>query len=131
MDEQLITLKTARLAKKKKFNNESEYAWLDMGEGEVPYIQHFTSYGNRDALFNINTEHFGYLAPTQSLLQKWLREEHSISIIIPFTCGYSVTFNLIKKDGLCEYPNSAYYDTYEEALENGLALALEKVNLIK
>ena len=59
------------------------------------------------------------LAPTQSLLQKWLRETHNIFISINVNYCYKIYNN----DEL--YEESFYYNNYEEALEQGLQEALK------
>ena len=77
-----------------------------------------------------------YAAPTQSLLQRWLREEKGVHIEIahnpmyggfmPFICkiveGEEGVFTLLEKNCHCIAMRSA---TYEEALEAGLQYVLE------
>lgn len=120
MKEDLVTFETATLAKEKGFVHMKANCYGDNMAYQLPEGELINALqGNSVA---------GYiLAPTLSLLQKWLREVHNISIIIPFACGYTITFNLLDKDGLCEYPNQASYDTYEEALEAGLQEALKLI----
>ena len=66
-------------------------------------------------------------APTQSLLQKWLRDIHSI--IVSVDIGDDRTYFI----SLTAISNSTgdniwgNYKTYEEALENGLKEALELI----
>ena len=68
-------------------------------------------------------------APTQSLLQRWLREEKFIDIEI-----YPIFINGVKVYTACMYaPNLNkpkkfnYFDTYELALEDALKYALENL----
>lgn len=69
-------------------------------------------------------------APTQSLLQRWLREEKKVHIEIypvfppPNIVKYGrwVVFDAIVKTIPIDY-----FDTYEQALENGLAYALKNL----
>ena len=106
MKEQLISFETAKLAKEKGFN-------IKIYKNTIDY--------------ELNP-------PTQSLLQKWLREVHKIHIeieiaadeelvnIIPFIYQISI---YKQKEGY--FPRD-FYNTYEEALEEGL---LEALKLIK
>ena len=130
MEEQLITLETAKLAKEKgleSFNHDKAYR----ADGLLLSAKWLTK-DNADV----------YFAPTQSLLQKWLREEKkiSISIITGYTKG-GFTFECwIMYDGAkeiepilsCEidekYGTTFYEKTYEEALEKGLQEALKLIN---
>lgn len=68
-----------------------------------------------------------YYQPTQSLLQKWLREIKNLHIaIIRDACGYG--YDICKADngthitdGIFDGPNDGgQWDTYEEALETGI-----------
>ena len=143
MKEKIIEFETAKLAKEKKFEvgvrgsfihylddrvNEQDgtsgpFGWK---KDECTYDSSYFINNWKEIDFS-NDAYKCYAAPTQSLLQKWLREEHNIHIIIPYTCGYTIVFNLLNKDGLCEYPNHRYYNTYEEALEIGLIEALKLI----
>lgn len=135
MEEQLVSLEVAKLLKEKEFNiscrycygyhtesicdfmierrgtiYEDEYDGYNWNDGKFPLIEHPTS------------------APTQSLAQKWLREEKGIVLIV------DVDFTELK----CYYCNiydhsrllakqSDNYITYEEALEEGLKEALKLI----
>lgn len=69
------------------------------------------------------------VAPTQSLLQRWLREEKNIDIaIVPlYTGGYSyIVYNIHCRDNRVVNTNAGYA-TYELALEDALKYALEKL----
>lgn len=84
-------------------------------------------------------------APTQSLLQKWLREKHNIHVIPKINDSLSKRFdersniefrqwkwyiytNINDKDFIYEFFNSKVnYDTYEEALETALQEALKLI----
>lgn len=63
--------------------------------------------------------------PTQSLLQKWLREVHKIDIEFATTFSRKYGFQLYKD--LNPQPRfiSGDYDTYEEALEQAIKEALK------
>ena len=68
-------------------------------------------------------------APTQSLLQRWLREEKNIDIaIVPIhTGGYSyIVYNIHCRNNRVVNTNAGY-DTYELALEDALKYVLENL----
>lgn len=68
-------------------------------------------------------------APTQSLLQRWLREEKNIDIaIVPlYTGGYSyIVYNIHCRDNRVVNTNAGYA-TYELALEDALKYAFENL----
>jgi hypothetical protein len=77
-----------------------------------------------------------YYQPTQSLLQKWLREIKNLHIaIIRDACGYG--YDICKADngthiadGVFDGPNDGgQWDTYEEALETGIQEALKLIKV--
>jgi len=132
MEDELITLKTAKLAKEGGFNEKCDKAFINY------YSEHYN--GDRKyqiQLFHQNTYNGPnpiYQASTQSLLQRWLREIHKIEV--------SVTPIIENKyrDREGDYDNKdAYYqwmiwgktfgigDTYEEAFEEGLQEALKLI----
>jgi hypothetical protein len=176
MEEKLVEIKTAKLAKEKGFDEPSfYYAVIYWGE-ETPLskkdnyhaiklvngqIKEFrTTTDNRDdsrdfernGLSSIDTlyitpeNYTNYLKswlkdsllvlPTQALLQKWLREIHSISILVDFDFKYTKKENKNCHYFFCIYNTKdsnnieilTVYDihceTYEEALEKGLYEAL-------
>ena len=130
MKEELITFETAKLAKDKGFN-----IWCN---------QRY-NYGLRDSSLIGKLEHSPYpppkgikidsnqiFAPTQSLLQKWLREKYDLHITIDkeFTDGdYFIRILIPDKNG--KYSNRTRNikscKTYEEALEVSLKKSLELI----
>ena len=136
MEEQLISFDTAKLAKEKgvKLDINGLY-WedgsYDSGENALVYEEF------QDVMS----------APTQSLLQKWLREVHNCFIdILPHRDGdsknkqwkskkdvfWSVEVDYYGKDFKIELTDDAdftqhFNNTYEEALEIGLQEALKLI----
>lgn len=104
MTEQLVTTETLELIK---------------GMGRLPELR-----SDIQKVYGI-----GMGVPTQSLVQKWLRDDHNIWVTISF--GYKIEWEVrevtdgyvwnmdkpTESDGLC--------DTYEDALEQGLQTALK------
>lgn len=146
MEEQLISFKTAVLSKEKGFEELCFYYYNKLGKLEEPYDENGSSTDVEfrvdltDLLKNYNFKHNYYIqysAPTQSLLQRWLREEHKIHIEIkpvPFGQDYFKWIYKIGLMGISNFENISrknsystlakqnekYFDTYEESLEAGL-----------
>jgi hypothetical protein len=118
MKERLITFETAKLAKEKNYYN---------GEEGDCYRQ--------DSVFFDNFLICNYYpAPTQSLLQKWLRENHNIHIIVhPHfdNFGEHSGWECIKVESLIDSNINTIirsgHETYEDALECGLLNALSLI----
>lgn len=156
MEEELITFETAKLAKEKGFDitlytsyingvfheNEAEPNGYD--GWDIPHKENWNKKGwiftkEESSCFNCKLDNIKYFeacsAPTQSLLQKWLREKHKISVTIFSSSqeSWSVKVNTPSLTGLhgnieqFHYKGVDFY-TYEEALEEGLYQALKLIN---
>jgi len=122
MTDQLISFETAKSAKEKGFSNGSTSYWngiLDLQTYDPKFHPNVVHTNNI-------MQRFRYEAPTQSLLQKWLREEHKIDIIIHVTSTTNEYWahipNFIRGDW-----KSICFKIYEEALEQGLQQALKLI----
>ena len=116
MKERLISFKTAKLAKDKGFNIHCRTAFSKDGG----------MWENED--FPYNSFNDNIFAPTQSLLQKWLREKHSIDIQVLGLSGRyyaGINNNKIHECSQYFYPESK---KYEDILEIGLFKALETID---
>lgn len=134
MNEQLINFETAKLAKERGFEEFVSYCYLEneelygtyslMNEDDSAFIDIMD--GNE--LENHNSSDFDrYSAPTQSLLQKWLREKHDIHITITSISQESWQYHIQKpKDKLGDNYEEDF-ENYEEALEMGLQEALKLI----
>ena len=134
MEEQLISFETAKLAKEKGFNALCYDAFNSKGNlysnGWCEYL-----YDNKVEIpFRSGVlESKDVLAPTQSLLAKWLREKHDIHFEIkpifdvneirPY--HISISKNLSGKN--FKYKIIGTRETYEEALKIGLQEALKLI----
>jgi hypothetical protein len=132
MEEQLIGFETAKLA------NEQGFDFHCNGFRYHIVTKKLTYFGNDDGAGGeyMNSREF-IVAPTQSLIQKWLREVHKLEVLV-YCNAFGWMWELNKafsKDSFsgCTFikwsensgPNdSAQWDTYEEALEEGLKEAL-------
>lgn len=121
MKEQLITFETAKLAKEKVLRIGS----LNYYNGNDDLVTINKNYSTDHHHKNNNMQRFRYEAPTQSLLQKWLREEHDLFVSVDKyedkADSYFISTNCIGIYG--------EFKTYESALENGLLEALKLINL--
>ena len=130
MEEQLINYETAELAKKCGFD------WQTLNfyhKGKNPYTTTGLEYqSDRDTFSNWNNGQGSYptksedvlcSAPSQSILQRWLREVKDENIIPPLWFSY--------QGYACDimgFDNTEYFKTYEEALENELYECLQRVS---
>lgn len=114
MNEQLISSETVKLAKKKGFDIKS---YIKIGLLNQPSNWHKEQ---------LNTSELWYFNITQSLLQKWLREEHKIDVsVIYFDKGY--LYSVEKRPHKSNHYKVDYFDTFEEAKEKGLQEALKLI----
>ena len=122
MKEQIIEFETAKLAKEKGLNISNSGYFYDKKGDKI-----------MDTQFILGGK---YPAPTQSLLQKWLREEHRINVesnylpnIQKYRCLYVPMTKAIpnreKYSLRSKYYGIDNHETYEQALEKGLQEALK------
>ena len=116
--EEICTYEVCKLAKEKGFP-----------------LQKVIKQGGRAFFYELPQSHPGWAncdawyLPTQSLLQRWLREEKNIDIaIVPlYTGGYSyIVYNIHCRDNRVVNTNAGYA-TYELALEDALKYILENL----
>ena len=127
MEEQLISFETAKSAKEKRFNISSNQQKGYNKEGVLTFCG-YSMYCNNEDFEETNL----YSAPTQSLLQKWLRERYDIFVetqtyiadglfkhmfIIKTTMDYEIDV----RDSGNNFPS------IEKALEQGLQEALKQI----
>ena len=136
MTEQLINFETAKLAKEKGFI-QNLY--------EIPYSYRYKFTDNTGCVLShslFNPSSNICTAPTQSLLQKWLREVHNIEVLISRIPPEAVLAsknngkNILKNYNCYVWSfnnnprianNGSFQDIYEEALEIGLQEALKLI----
>lgn len=113
MHDEIVKYPTAKLAKEKGFDLITHNNFLeDKQTGEIKRVCVI----HRDELYNI------YPAPTQNKLQKWLREVHDVNITPPLyyrNAGYACI--------TIAFPDTIFYETYEDALEDELYKKLTKL----
>jgi len=136
MTEKLIEFETAKLAKEVGFN------WFTRNYFGQINAEPFETHEN--SLDDYNSSRWDEKGgewislPTQSLLQKWLRDTHNIHITVdsyhcigrtkPFGLSIDYLHESGKWDDYVDYRDDTDFETYEEALEKGL---VEGLKLIK
>ena len=139
-NDKLVSVETALAAAAAGFDDHQVECFTKF-EGE-PDGQFMDSYSGLIG----DGEEFICYRPTQSALQKWLRDKHGITVesnflpnIKKYRCFYKPQ-NIIPKDfkdwkeyyiAVDKYFGKENYDTYEEALEVGLFRAAEQIKLNK
>lgn len=144
MEDKLISFETSKFAKEKgfgKWSGDIKTNWYcqakyfhkkprgyniqNFDEKTPLYISGYDNWVNEYPFCNIWT-----YAPTQSLLQRWLREVHKIHIspmfIGPDTNKYQYRIDIEGSGNTGEY--SKWFLSFEECFEEGLK---EGLNLIK
>jgi hypothetical protein len=155
MKEEFVSFKTARLAKEKGFDQPTrKYYQISLTESVHPEdgttgpfgwekgelsIQDGYFINNYKGSDTTNDSWFLCACPTQSFLQKWLREKHGIDVQSYFI-EYRSNGRLIElkpedrtysyriyKNGLDHFvwTSEPEFDSYEDALEEGLHEALK------
>jgi hypothetical protein len=116
--EEICTYEVCKLAKEKGFNVQT-FDWYDYtgnyNKGFIPHKLHECP------------RYKEYYAPSQSLLQRWLREEKGLHITVAFDQNefWWQIENLATGD--YGYGETLGFDTYELALEDALKYALENL----
>lgn len=136
MKEDLISFETAKLAKEKGLQLGSRKSYCHYHKtytydgdpnhpeshrkDDVRLNYDFYTVNNAGTPLDISNKYYTiYEAPTQSLLQKWLREIHNIIVLIDNGDKPYLTFKHTR--------SNINYKTYEEALESGLYEALKLI----
>ena len=107
-EDDLVNYETALLAREKGFDIDCGWKIRKLEDGSFTHT---------------NCSELGIEQPTQSLLQKWLREVKNENITPPLFFSY--------KGYACDimgFENTKYFPTYREALENELFECLQRVS---
>lgn len=141
MKEKLVSLELAKLALKKGFDYPTyDYVWTDRDYIQRMCDSNKPSELHRQMLFTEDIDKkkrvlYTISVPTQSLLQKWLREVHKIHIVVlqtnlPLTEPETAEWEWGYDIHIINNPNNSIktrigtFLTYEDALENALTEAL-------
>lgn len=135
MKEQLISLETAQLAKEKGFDWECIESYDPVNSELYPVgllSNNPVTLENFLIDYNYYDNHIS--APTQSLLQKWLREKHNFSLLATVDTyesgdySFEIWKTLVGEEPYMKMESSTNWETYEQALEEGLKEALKLIN---
>lgn len=127
IEEAYVSFETAKLLKEKGFDALcTTFYYVDTPTGKV--IHQFQNDENEVHYVDINEYPCAILAPTQSLVMRWLREIYKLHITIFSSSQESWMYRITKQhqkfeDG--EYDED--FVTYEDAVEAAIKFCLEKL----
>jgi hypothetical protein len=126
MKDTLISFETAKLAKEKGFQEPVCDYYNTVEPDRIVTVGAFNH--NYPAHGDVTVS-----APTQSLLQKWLRETKNCNVLIFENPDYPEYYAYVSfKHGIPSNPQrTGYGSNYENVLEVGLLLALQILNKTK
>ena len=143
MEDEIVSFETAMLLKEKGFNEPCSYYYEDDELYKLGYY-----HGEGTGFVRNNSpidgrflcEEMQCTAPTQSLAQKWLRDNHNMCVNPSLTSrwkgiNYIITIDKVISDSEIEIAfvvdsnnkEIKKYETYEEALEEGLINCLKSI----
>jgi hypothetical protein len=125
--DQIVNLETAKLAMEVGYDREVIHKYGD--HGHIILCKWYEEVaGLEDVECNATDVKYGIPAPTQTALSRWLREKHDMYVSVDiaiFKRGWNACIISIPKELVCT--NARGFDTYEEAMEEGLKLACKIV----
>lgn len=138
MKDQLISLETSLLAKEKGFNLQTDYGYYerlqhsleDRRDGSLIEFEYMPPRVLDSSYHDEFNREVGK-APTQSLLQKWLRETQGQDVFVIqsehryYPVNNSAGMSISVLSAFIESLNWKSFTKYEEALEEGLLRALK------
>lgn len=136
MKEQEISLPTAKLAKLKGFDWECRGYYCPPRKQGNKYTEHYGYFNSNKFQFYIDDKGIKrevemYSAPTQNLLQSWLRNKKILVEVFPIDSWEGWHYKIYLEDVMSPfYAIPDYfieYESYEQDLEAGL---LEALNLL-
>lgn len=142
MEDEIVSFETAMLLKEKGFNEPCSYFYEDNELYKLAYYHgDGTGFVRNNSPINdrLLCEEMQCTAPTQSLAQKWLREDRNITFNAnPHSNDgkivYVVTIKVISNNKYIDFnvmmdtSNKAImFDTYEDAIESNLKYCLKSI----
>lgn len=135
MTETLVKLQTAKLAKQKGFNVTVKHRYRK-DEADMHLMPYLAAINFNDPCFQDEGRQYTS-APSQTILQKWLREVHNVIVfvapVVPHCkeFGYTIVHHESSYSKLTEVDCSQFYDNYELTLETGLEESLKLLPDVK
>ena len=134
MEEQLVEFETAKLAKAVGFNEPCSYCFTELNSFKKREVSLLIQppYGvpsDQDHIFFNNIKQPTLLRPTQSLLQRWLEETHSIfiDVMTDTTVNEIMGFQIYLKSWRFTPIEVDYFLDKYEGIEKGLQQALKLI----
>ena len=122
MEEQVISFDTAKLAKEKGFN------WKPIHVYSTYNTVHEIKTKPTIKLVRQRSQRINTVpAPTQSLLQKWLREKYDIIVLVIITSTLDMECHIYNKDTDRPICCGFLHKDYEGILDEGLIEALKLI----
>ena len=149
MQDVRVNFETAKIAKERGFNIECD--WKVDSDGVEEFLYHESYPNNSEYTYNPDEdpeaiayeERYKKLVnqPTQSSLQKWLREEHGIHINTTFD-GFTFDVSILWQNNLNGWESKELtssltditpymFTEYEQALEEGLKGGLKLIEIVE
>ena len=140
--EDYVSFETAKLLKEKGFDAEchSHYYPCHYPDGSIEYHRDKSAQSRTKIWYNVyslkNLPKDHYLAPTIQMAMKWLRETHDFNVNTELNIhGYFCSLSHIVRDlsgHIIDIEDSeawetAYYDSYEQAVESAVKYCLENL----
>ena len=133
MKDQLVSYKTAKLASEKNFDCDHPASYIVYGKADRSIMEEPVLVYD-DEIYELSEEKGLYpyhdvSVPTQSLLQKWIREKHDIIVWLKPNNDEYNKWSVYIDDGFGRHLISYYIiiKGYEDALEAGLVEALKLI----
>ena len=128
--DQIVTLETAKLAEEVGYDGNFLYQYMYGDDTPTPNMMFCDEAPIEVEDLDFDAAYPGYdiAAPTQTALSRWLREKHDMYVSVDiaiFKRGWNACIISIPKELVCT--NARGFDTYEEAMEEGLKLACKIV----
>lgn len=117
MKDELIKYETAVIAKEKGFD------WNTSSHYNLAGLEFM------DDMKNTEHDVFEYSAPTQSLLQRWLREEHCMYAYVDWERHQLIIYDMVNDDTL--FRKDIVLNSDEQALQFIEEVIIEALKLIK
>jgi len=140
-----ISVETSRLAKEKGYDIAANGSYTEylvtkidpeypegggpfgMTKGEIELSADYFA-NNWEQTDYSNKNYFMCAAHTQTLLSAWLRAKHDIHVeIYANASGWGYILTKTNGTTIKEIEDCVFFDSYEDAMETGLGLALERI----
>ena len=135
IEEIYVSFDTAKMLKEAGFNVPCRGIYRVYRMGNYVFREYDRKYTKDDLCRNaVDGFQYEYLAPTQALAARWLREAHHINVYACFDYEkfderkwFFTREHTMVNDDSAVYCSITNYNSYEEALEAGLKHGLELV----